>query len=73
MKDVIKAAVEELKRKHDVIRKVNDENAYMLWILFVPDEPTEEDFIDIVSDPESLEEVNNLFDRILEIYGDDVE
>lgn len=36
---------------HEYVKHINDERAYDLWIeLAVPDEPREEDFIDIAED-----------------------
>lgn len=46
-----------LKRMHDVMLNISNEDYYMAWIYIMPDEPTEEDFIDIAEDEDMFNEV----------------
>lgn len=44
-----------LKKLHDIMLNMSDENAYFDWIIYMPDEPTEEDFEDIAESRDYLE------------------
>jgi len=57
-----------LKTLHNIMINMNDENAYMTWIYIVPDEPTEDDFIDIACNDKDFEDVLNLFIRLFSEY-----
>ena len=46
-----------LKRMHNVISNISNEDYYMAWIYIMPDEPTEEDFIDIAEDDSIFNEI----------------
>lgn len=61
--------VKNLKLMHEVMRHMNDENAYCKWICYMPDEPMEEDFIGIVEDDE-FQEMFSIFRKILSKYAD---
>ena len=56
---------DKLKAMHNMMLHVNNENYYMTWIYTVPDEPTEEDFIDIATDAKMYNEVEGLFKRLI--------
>lgn len=47
----LKLRVQQLKAMHNFVCSANDENLYMWWIeYYVPDCPSEEDFISIAED-----------------------
>lgn len=53
--------VDLLKGFHAIMIAMNDENAYSQWIFTVPDEATDEDFMDIAEDYEMFDSVVNEF------------
>lgn len=55
---------------HEVMRSMNNENAYMDWIWTMPDEPSEYDFADFAEESE-FKELEDTFDRIYNRYIDD--
>lgn len=57
---------------NEYVKCMNDENAYMAWIMIVPDEATEEDLQDIANDDEIFQEVVELFNKLIKRYGDDL-
>lgn len=57
---------------NEYVKCMNDENAYMSWIMIVPDEATEEDLQDIAEDDEMFQEVVELFNRLVKKYGNDL-
>lgn len=57
---------------NEYVKCMNDENAYMSWIMLVPDEATEEDLQDIAEDDEMFQEVVELFNRLVKKYGNDL-
>ena len=70
MKDfVLEEKVNQLKAMHELILNANDEEIYMTWIYTVPDEPSEQDFIEIASDEKEYNEVFDLFLRLINDEG----
>lgn len=70
-KDVIsgytrEARINQLKAMHSLMLQANDENIYMIWILYMPDEPTDDDFIDIASDDKTY---NECFDKFVKLIA----
>lgn len=64
--------VTELKLMHGVMQSMNNEDAYFSWIIGnVPDGATEDDFIDIASNPDELEECRQSFDNLFTHYAPD--
>lgn len=59
-----------LIKLHSIMICMNDENAYMEWIVTVLDEPTREDFEDIARDDKFFNEVLEEFMRIFNEYKD---
>lgn len=57
---------------NEYVKCMNDENAYMSWIMLVPDEATEEDLQDIAEDDEMFQETVDLFNRLVKRYGNDL-
>lgn len=57
---------------NEYARCFNDEDAWMNWIMVVPDEATEEDIMDIAEDDELFNDVCMLFGRLIKRYGDDL-
>lgn len=61
--------VRDIKLMHEVMISMNNEDAYLSWINFMPDCPSEEDFEDIAN--ENYMEAMHVFCSILEEYGKD--
>ena len=49
---VLKSRVKLLTALHEIMMNMNDEDCYFTWILTVPDEPSEDDFVWIASNDE---------------------
>ena len=63
-----KERAEFVQSMNNVVKHLNDENAYMHWITVVPDEAEQEDFEDIADDEELFDEAVYLFKNIMERY-----
>lgn len=63
-----KERAEFVQSMNNVVKHLNDENAYMHWITVVPDEAEQADFDDIADDEELFDEVVYLFKNIMERY-----
>ena len=63
-----KERAEFVQSMNNVVKHLNDENAYMHWITVVPDEAEQADFEDIANDEELFDEVVYLFKNIMEQY-----
>lgn len=57
---------------NEYVKCMNDENAYMAWIMIVPDEVTEEDLQDIAEDDKQFNDVCILFGKLIKAFGDDL-
>lgn len=68
---LIKERYNLLKSMHNVICFMNMEDAYLVWIHYIPDEATSEDLLEICldSDFEEFNEIVEAFKRIMESYG----
>lgn len=60
-----------MQRMHAVMLRMNNEEAYAHWITYVPDEPSEEDLIDIADDIDSYDDCVSLFIKLIDTYGCD--
>ena len=63
-----KERAEFVQSMNNVVKHLNDENAYMHWITVVPDEAEQADFEDIADDEELFDEVVYLFKNIMKRY-----
>ena len=63
--------IENLRKMHDRMLHMNNENAYMWWIEYMPDEPSDDDFASIAEDDEQYEEMVEVFLKVLTRYGKD--
>jgi hypothetical protein len=64
--------IDLLKAMHEIMVNMNNENAYYSWVtLGVPDEPQEDDFEFIASDPEGFKEVTDHFTSVFRAYSKD--
>ena len=61
--DSLKNRIEILKYMNDFIIELGDEDIYSSWIMTVPDEPTESDFIDMALDMP-------FYNYVIEVYAD---
>lgn len=58
--------VAQLKEMHNLMLDANDEDIYPTWAtLGVPDEPTEDNFIDIAQDDDAFKECFELFLKLI--------
>lgn len=63
---------------NNIVRVMNDENAYMRWIVFVPDGASNDDLFDIAEDDEDFRECCEVFAEIMKdhikygLYIDDL-
>lgn len=60
-----------LSAMNEVIRCLNNEEAYMDWINWVPDEATTEDLTYIAQSEEDMEDCERIFIKIINKYGED--
>ena len=61
--------IDLLKAMHEIMINMNNEDAYFSWVtLGVPDEPQEDDFESIASDPEGFKETTDHFTRVFKRY-----
>lgn len=56
---------------NEVMRAMNNEDAYMEWIYTCPDEASESDILDIAQSDEMMKDCEKEFFRIIKQYGDD--
>ena len=64
-----KERVEELNTMNDIMLSMNDENAYMSWILSYPDDATEDDEIEIAESDEDFAYICERFDKVFDYYA----
>ena len=58
--------ITQLKLMHDLMLEANDERIYMTWIMgWIPDCPTEEDFIDCAENDDWYNETVDMFVRLI--------
>ena len=62
--------VENVKLMHETMLCMNNENAYMTWIMTMPDEPSMWDIEDFANDKKEYCELWETFFRIVRRYGD---
>lgn len=62
--------IENVKLMHETMLCMNNENAYMRWICYMPDCPNEEDIEDFASDVYDYCELFGVFLSIIRKYGD---
>ncbi|MBP5565052.1 MAG: hypothetical protein J6X45_04960 [Lachnospiraceae bacterium] len=67
----MKQRLKNLKRMHDTMTRMNNEEAYAVWITYVPDEPSEDDLKDIAEDVDDYDECVTLFVKLVYSYGSD--
>ena len=63
------ARVAQLKAMHQLMLQANDETIYHTWIYTMPDEPSEEDFVDIALDDEQYNHCFDLFVKLIAKEG----
>lgn len=69
--DIIDERAKEVWLMHNVLRYMNDENAYMRWIYLFPDDADELEVPDFVETEEEYMEFVNLFKKLYKTYHDD--
>lgn len=70
MKQMTKQEARELMMvtMHEYVRlHIEDEEAYMRWIVDVPDDATMDDLRDLAEDDEDWKDIVQLFGRLLEL------
>ena len=63
--------VDDLKAMDRLMRSMNNEEAFMNWIVIFPDGATEEDYADIAEDEEQFEECVLEFLSVMKRYMKD--
>lgn len=61
--------LKQIKAMHELMTQTNDEGLYMAWVLVMPDEPTENDFIDIAEDEQQFNDCYKLFVTLIQDKG----
>ena len=61
--------VENIKLMHETMLSMNNENAYMSWICYMPDCPSEWDIEDFANDVHEYCELVGVFFSIVRKYG----
>ena len=58
-----------VKSMHNIVTQFNDEEPYYKhWLSIMPDEPDEQDFVDIATDDHLLADLIDTFGRIINQY-----
>jgi hypothetical protein len=66
MNPTIKLRIEQLKAMHNFMLTANYEPIYYEWIMMIPDNPSEEDFLDIAVDDEFYKDCCELFAELVQ-------
>lgn len=66
---VKESRIRQLKAMHQLMVEVNDEDIYADWILLVPDEPNEDDFIFMAESDGLYSECFDLFVSLIADAG----
>ena len=69
MNDIIKTRIAVLKAMDSAVRNMNHEDAFDFWIIDVPDEASEDDFLYIAQDTEEYTRVVHRYAVIMIDYG----
>ena len=67
----LESRVALLKRMHEMMMLMNNEDCYFTWIMIVPDEPSDEDFESIATSDSEWDYVLNLFEKLFHQYRND--
>ena len=62
---------EIMKAMHILVMAMNNEDAYMEWILTVPDEASDDDLMDIATDDELFADACAAFKSAMREYSED--
>ena len=68
-KNMIDERIRNLERMHDVMTRMNDEEVYMAWIEWMPDEPSADDIRDVAEDDEMYADCVRVFTRLVWMSG----
>lgn len=69
---IIVERVRVLKDMHNMMIHMNNEDAYMDWIVLgMPDCPSEWDFVEVAQSNEQFEEITEWFSKVLSNYIED--
>ena len=66
---MLEERITNLKRMHNVMTRMNDEEVYMAWINYMPDEPSDDDINFIAQNDEDYDEIVRIFVRLVWKYG----
>ena len=61
-----------VKGMNEIVKAMNDEDAYMKWVEVVPDEATDEDLQEIAEDDDLFRYTVKTFNNLNCLYGDDL-
>lgn len=59
---------EIMKAMHIIVQAMNNEDAYMKWILTVPDEASDEELFEIAEDEELFADACSAFKSVMKTY-----
>ena len=57
-----------LKAMHTIMLNMNNEQAYYTWVMCMPDEPTEDDFVSTADDDDFFDAAKETFEYIMKEY-----
>ena len=63
------ARIKQLKAMHTLMCYANDEHLYYSWVYTMPDEPSEEDFIDIAMNDDDYNACFDAFIKLIKYDG----
>lgn len=69
MKPIVGNRYDILRAMNAIVYNMNNEDAYLSWISYVPDEATDDDLMSIAESEKSTTECTELFCHIIEVYG----
>lgn len=65
----LNARIAQLKSMHNLMCEANDESIYMTWICWMPDCPSDDDFIFVALNDEQYNECFDLFVKLIAKNG----
>jgi len=67
----MKRRLKNLKRMAYIMSKLDNKEAYDIWTVYVPDQPTEKDLIELAEDIDEYDDIVSLFIKLVFLYSYD--
>lgn len=67
----MKRRLKNLKRMAYIMSKLDNEEAYDIWTVYVPDQSTEKDLIELAEDIDEYDDIVSLFIKLVFLYSYD--